>query len=206
LSVTLDEDQELLRGAALLLTPCSLEATAAGTGITPNPEYLERLVDNLSTVSGISHSKAEDLIEATWDPGAFITISGALRRTAIKLSEIGSDLVLLLSGPQPGPAQTQAGRPLMMGKVSQTIPVVVNQIAYFVAGADITVTMAAVDRQSHPNNAEPAIAHALLQSPSCLSNGCDALTELCKYGIEINEELPKSRSRTATVDSLILAQ
>jgi len=57
LSVTLDEDQELLRGAALLLTQCSLEAPAAGTGITANPEYLERLVDNLSTVSGISHSR-----------------------------------------------------------------------------------------------------------------------------------------------------
>ena len=81
-----------------------------------------------------------------------------------------------------------------------------NQIAYFVAGADITVTMAAVDRQSQSNNAEPVIAHSLLQSLSWLSNGCDALTELCKYGIEVNEELPKSRSRTATVDSLIVTQ
>jgi aspartate ammonia-lyase len=108
LSVTLDEDQELLRGAALLLAPCSLEATAAGTGITANPEYLERLVDNLSTVSGISHSKAEDLIEATWDPAAFITLSGVLSRTAFKLSLIGRDLVLFSSGTQSGRALTQA--------------------------------------------------------------------------------------------------
>ena len=208
-SVTLNEDQRLLRGAAALLTECSLGATAIGTGITANPEYLERIVDNLSAVSGISFTKAEDLIEATWDTGAFMTFSGALKRTAIKMSKICSDLRLLSSGPQTGfgeiklPAR-QAGSSIMPGKVNPVIPEVVNQIAYFVAGADVTVTMAAENGQLQLNAFEPAIAHALLQSLSWLSNGCDVLRELCINGIEANEELLRTRTRASTAQATAL--
>lgn len=208
-SVTINEDHRLLRGAAALLTECSLGATAIGTGITANPEYLERIVDNLSAVSGISFSKAEDLIEATWDTGAFMTFSGALKRTAIKLSKICSDLRLLSSGPQTGfgeiklPAR-QAGSSIMPGKVNPVIPEVVNQIAYFVAGADVTVTMAAENGQLQLNAFEPVIAHALLQSLSWLSNGCDVLRELCINGIEANEELLRTRTRASTAQATAL--
>lgn len=208
-SVTINEDRRLLRGAAVLLTECSLGATAIGTGITADSGYIERIVDNLSAVSGIQLSKSEDLIEATWDTGAFMTFSGALKRTAIKLSKICSDLRLLSSGPQTGLAEIklparQAGSSIMPGKVNPVIPEVVNQIAYFVAGADTTVTMAAENGQLQLNAFEPAIAHALLESLSWLSNGCDVLTELCVNGIEANEELLRTRARASTAQATAL--
>ncbi|WP_367645779.1 aspartate ammonia-lyase [Paenarthrobacter ureafaciens] len=208
-SVTIKEDQRRLREAAELLTECSLGATAIGTGITADPRYVERIVDNLSAVTGMTFSNAEDLIEATWDTGAFMTFSGTLKRTAIKLSKISSDLRLLSSGPQTGfgeiklPAR-QAGSSIMPGKVNPVIPEVINQIAFFVAGADVTVTMAAENGQLQLNAFEPAIAHALLQSLAWLTNGCEVLGELCISGIEANEDLLRARARASTAQATAL--
>lgn len=208
-SVTLEEDQRRLREAAALLRECSLGATAIGTGITADPVYVERVIDRLSSVSGVQLSRAQDFVEATWDTGAFMTFSGALKRTAIKLSKICSDLRLLSSGPQTGLAEIrlpprQAGSSIMPGKVNPVVPEVVNQIAFFVAGADVTVTMAAENGQLQLNAFEPAIAHALLQSLSWLTNGCDVLRDLCVDGIEANEPLLRSRARASTAQATAL--
>src|SRR5699024_36318 len=79
--------------------------------------------------------------------GVFITFSGALKRSALKLSKIANDLRLLSSGPQAGlgeinlPAR-QAGSSIMPGKVNPVIPESVSQVAYSVAGADAPVSMA----------------------------------------------------------------
>ena len=53
-------------------------------------------------VTGIELITAPDLIEATSDTGTFMTVSGALKRAAVKLSKICNDLRLLSSGPQAG--------------------------------------------------------------------------------------------------------
>ena len=76
-----------------------------------------------------------------------MSFSSSLKRNAIKLSKICNDLRLLSSGPQAGfgeinlPAR-QAGSSIMPGKVNPVIPEVVNQVAFAVVGADMTVTMA----------------------------------------------------------------
>ncbi len=208
-AVTLEEDQRRLREAAALLRECSLGATAIGTGITADPRYVERVIDKLSAVSGVQLTRAHDFVEATWDTGAFMTFSGALKRTAIKLSKICSDLRLLSSGPQTGLAEIrlpprQAGSSIMPGKVNPVIPEVINQIAFLVAGADVTVTMAADNGQLQLNAFEPVIAHALLQSLSWLTNGCDVLRELCVSGVEANEALLRSRARASTAQATAL--
>jgi len=208
-SVTLEEDLRRLREAAGLLLECSLGATAIGTGITAHPGYIERVIDQLSVVSGLQLVRAQDFVEATWDTGAFMTFSGALKRTAIKLSKICSDLRLLSSGPQTGLAEIrlpprQAGSSIMPGKVNPVVPEAINQIAFFVAGADLTVTMAAENGQLQLNAFEPAIAHALLQSLSWLTNGTEVLRDLCVTGIEANEAQLRSRARASSAQATAL--
>jgi aspartate ammonia-lyase len=114
-----------------------------------------------------------------------------LKRTAIKLSKISSDLRLLSSGPQNGFGEIilpprQAGSSIMPGKVNPVIPEAMNQIAFAVAGADTTVTMAADNGQLQLNAFEPVIAHVLLQSISWLEQGTRALRRYCMEGIEAN--------------------
>lgn len=192
-AATLEEDRSRLLESTELMRECSLGATAIGTGITAEPGYQRLALRALSEISGVALVPAADLVEATSDVGVFMHMSGMLKRTAIKLSKISSDLRLLSSGPQNGFGEItlpprQAGSSIMPGKVNPVIPETVNQIAFAVAGADTTVTMAADNGQLQLNAFEPVIAHVLLQGVSWLKQGAHILRTHCLDGIEANVE------------------
>ena len=50
-------------------------------------------------MTGVKLKLAEDLVEATSDAGAYVQLSVVIKRTAVKLPKICSDLRLLASGP-----------------------------------------------------------------------------------------------------------
>ncbi|CDR10104.1 aspartate ammonia-lyase [Streptomyces iranensis] len=192
-AVTLTEDMARLRETLPLLHETSLGATAIGTGITAGPGYAEAAVRHLSTLTGLALKPAADLVEATSDTGAFLLVSGVLKRLAVKLSKICNDLRLLSSGPQSGLAEIalpprQAGSSIMPGKVNPVIPEMVNQICYGVAGADVSITMAAENGQLQLNAFEPLIGHLLLTSIQQLARGCTTLRTHCIIGITANED------------------
>ena len=192
-AVMLEEDQHRLREAALLIREINLGATAIGTGINAHPEYAALACKHLSEVTGVSYVTAGNLVEATQDAGAFVQLSGVLKRVAVKLSKVCNDLRLLSSGPRAGfgeinlPA-VQAGSSIMPGKVNPVIPEVVNQIAFLVIGNDVTVSFAAESGQLQLNAFEPIIAHSLFDSLIYLRNGCLTLAERCVRGITANRE------------------
>ncbi len=192
-AVMIEEDQQRLREGALLIQEINLGATAIGTGITAHPDYASLARKYLSEVTGIEYITAGNLVEATQDVGAFVQLSGVLKRVAVKLSKICNDLRLLSSGPRTGlneinlPA-VQAGSSIMPGKVNPVIPEVVNQIAFLVIGNDVTVSFAAEGGQLQLNAFEPIIAHSLFDSLIYLKNGCLTLTEKCVKGITANKE------------------
>ncbi|WP_100345165.1 aspartate ammonia-lyase [Compostimonas suwonensis] len=192
-ATTLGEDHARLSETVWLLSEINLGATAIGTGITADPRYAEAVCRHLSELTGLTLETAPDLVESTSDAGAFMSFSGALKRSAIKLSKICNDLRLLSSGPQAGFGEInlpprQAGSSIMPGKVNPVIPEVVNQVAFAVAGADITVTMAAEGGQLQLNAFEPVIAHSLLQSISWMTQACWTLRVNCIDGITANED------------------
>jgi aspartate ammonia-lyase len=192
-AVMLGEDEDRLREAALLICEINMGATAIGTGITAHPDYAPLILKRLKEVTGIPLVTAPNLIEATQDCGAFVQLSGVLKRVAVKLSKTCNDLRLLSSGPRAGLGEInlppmQAGSSIMPGKVNPVIPEVVNQIAYEVIGNDVTVTFAAEAGQLQLNAFEPIIAHSLFKSVSHLRNGCLTLAERCVKGITANKE------------------
>jgi len=188
---TLAEDYDRLSEVIHWLNEINMGATAIGTGITADPRYAEAVRKHLVAVTGIPMETAPDLIEATSDAGIFMTLSGTLKRAAVKLSKICNDLRLLSSGPQAGfgeinlPAR-QAGSSIMPGKVNPVIPEVVNQVAFSVIGADATVTAAAEAGQLQLNAFEPVIAHSILQSLSWMTKACYTLRVNCVDGITAN--------------------
>ncbi len=192
-AVMLEEDEQRLKEAALLIHEINLGATAIGTGINAHPDYAPLVCQRLADITGISLITAGNLIEATQDAGAFVQLSGVLKRVAVKLSKTCNDLRLLSSGPRAGlgeinlPAM-QAGSSIMPGKVNPVIPEVVNQIAFEVLGNDVTVSFAAEAGQLQLNAFEPIIGHSLFKSLMHLRNGCDTLRERCVKGITANRE------------------
>ncbi len=192
-AVTIGEDIERLRETAALMREINMGATAIGTGINTDPRYAALVRDNLSAVTGLPLITSPDLVEATQDTGAFVQLSGVLKRVAVKLSKICNDLRLLSSGPRAGLAEIrlppmQPGSSIMPGKVNPVIPEVVNQVCFQVVGNDLTVTMAAEAGQLQLNVFEPVIAFNIFQSVEMLTQACVVLRERCVLGIEANRE------------------
>jgi aspartate ammonia-lyase len=193
-AIMLGEDESRLAEAALLICEINLGATAIGTGITAHPEYAERARAHLSALTGIALITAPDLVEATQDCGAFVQLSGVLKRMAVKLSKTCNDLRLLSSGPRAGfneinlPAM-QAGSSIMPGKVNPVIPEVVNQVAFEVIGNDVTISFAAEGGQLQLNAFEPIIAYSLFRSVSHLTAACATLERNCVRAITANRDV-----------------
>jgi aspartate ammonia-lyase len=182
---TIQEDVDRLGEAQALIREMNMGATAIGTGINAPPGYAETVCRELSRITRLSLITAPDLVEATADTGAFVQLSGVLKRCAVKLSKICNDLRLLSSGPRAGFGEINL--PAMQpGKVNPVIPEVVNQICFDVIGSDITVTLAAEAGQLQLNVFEPVIAYRLLGSISMLTNGCTVLRQRCIDGITAN--------------------
>lgn len=192
-AIMLGEDEARLAEAAQLIREINLGATAIGTGITAHPDYAERVRARLAEVTDIPVITAADLVEATQDCGAFVQVSGVLKRVAVKLSKTCNDLRLLSSGPRAGfneinlPAK-QAGSSIMPGKVNPVIPEVVNQVAFEVIGNDMTITMAAEGGQLQLNAFEPVIAYSLFRSVGHLAAACKTLEDNCVRGITANRD------------------
>jgi aspartate ammonia-lyase len=199
-AVMLGEDEARLREARNLITEINLGATAIGTGINTDPRYAALAVRLLALNSQLPLTQASDYIEATQDTGAFVQLSGVLKRIACKLSKVCNDLRLLSSGPQAGFQEINlperaAGSSIMPGKVNPIIPEVVNQIAFEVIGNDMTVTMASEGGQLQLNAFEPIIAWSLFKSIDHLRAGCQTLARNCVQGITANRALLAERVR-----------
>lgn len=190
-AVMLLEDQDRLSEAVGLMREINLGATAIGTGINTHPDYAAAVCRHLSHITEIPLVTSHNLVEATQDVGAFVQLSGVLKRTAVKLSKTCNDLRLLSSGPRAGLGEInlppmQAGSSIMPGKVNPVIPEVVNQIAFEVIGNDVTISFAAEAGQLQLNAFEPIIAHSLFKSVTHLRNGCLTLADRCVTGITAN--------------------
>ena len=197
-AVMLGEDRSRLIESAALLHEVNLGATAIGTGLNAPVGYAALACSHLARLTGRPLVTASDLIEATQDPGAFVHLSGVLKRVAVKLSKTCNDLRLLSSGPRAGigeinlPAM-QAGSSIMPGKINPVIPEMVNQVAFSVIGNDITVTMAAEAGQLQLNAFEPIIVRSLSESITHLTAACHILAERCVDGITANPAIMAQR-------------
>jgi aspartate ammonia-lyase len=202
-ATTIGEDILRMKEAQKLLTEVNMGATAIGTGVNAPEGYSDKCIAYLRETSGVPVVLAEDLIEATYDTGAYVQLSGTIKRVAVKLSKICNDLRLLSSGPRCGFNEInlppmQPGSSIMPGKVNPVIPEAVNQTCFYVIGADLTVTMAAEAGQLQLNVMEPVIGFSLFTSLEYLTRACYMLREKCVDGITANPD----RTREMVMQSI----
>lgn len=183
------------------LCEIGLGATAIGTGVAPHTRYAEAARQHLADITGFALRTSPDLVEASTDVGCFMELSGALKKCAMKLSKICNDLRLLSSGPQAGlgeislPAR-QAGSNIVPGKVNPVIPEAVNQVAFVVAGGDMTLTMAAEAGQLQLNAFVPVMAQVLFDNLKYLTASVTTLREHCVIGVTANTSRLEQHSRS----------
>ena len=209
-ATTLREDVARLGEIAAFLHEVNLGGTAIGTGINTNPDYRPAVVAELRAITGLPVVPVGDMIEASWDTGAFVLYSGMLKRTATKLSKICNDLRLLSSGPRGGLNEInlpplQAGSSIMPGKVNPVVPEVVNQVAFQIIGYDLTITLAAEAGQLQLNVMEPVIAYNILHSLELLTNAVEVLRGKCVVGITANREACRRHLEVSTAGATALS-
>ena len=192
-ATTLGEDICRVREARDLVLEINLGATAIGTGINAPEGYARLATEALREQTGLPFVTSPNLVEATWDTGAYVQVSGVLKRVAVKLSKICNDLRLLSSGPRAGLNEInlpkmQPGSSIMPGKVNPVIPEVVNQVAYDIIGKDVTVSLAAEGGQLELNVMEPVIVNCLFQGIDMLRRACRVLRDRCVDGITANRD------------------
>ena len=192
-ATNLEEEIANLERNAVLLREINMGGTAIGTGLNAVPGFAELCTRRMSELCGDTLTKAEDLVEATPDTGAYVSYSAALKRLAIKLSKICNDLRLMASGPRCGLHEINLppmapGSSIMPGKVNPVIPEVTNQVCFKVIGNDTTVAFAAEAGQLQHNVMEPVICESVLESVTWLCNVIDTLRTKCIEGITVNAD------------------
>ena len=174
------------------LRELNLGATAVGTGLNAGTDYTTRVIDHLRELTGLNLLAAKNRFRVTQSMGDVVTYVGALRRMAVELGKVASDLRLLSMGPRAGLSEislpaAQPGSSIMPGKVNPSIPEMVNQVCFQVIGCDLTVALAGEAGQLELNVMMPVIAWNSLHASTILRESMRALKERCVDGIQADE-------------------
>lgn len=169
-----------LEDAARQLEELNIGGTAVGTGLNAGRDFQQAALAHLRRYTGLPLKPAANLFRVTQSMGDVLAYSGAMRRLAVELGKIASDLRLLSMGPRAGLAEivlpaVQPGSSIMPGKVNPSVPEMVNQVCYQVMGADQTIALACEAGQLELNVMMPVIAWNVLHSSSILHHAMVAL-------------------------------
>lgn len=192
-AAVIGRDVERMRQTLDHLRVINLGATAVGTGLNADQEYVQIVSERLCEISGLPLVQAEDLVDATQNTDALVEVSSALKGAAVNLSKMANDLRLMASGPTCGFNEIhlpprQPGSSIMPGKVNPVMCEVVNQVTFQVIGNDLTITLASSAGQLELNVMCPVLVFNLLQSIDILKNVVTVFSEQCIAGIRANEE------------------
>jgi aspartate ammonia-lyase len=179
--------------AAWQLRELNLGATAVGTGLNAGEDFTRLTIKNLSAATDIELSPAANRFRVTQSMGDVLAYSGAVRRLAVELTKVASDLRLLSMGPRAGVSEialpaVQPGSSIMPGKVNPSVPEMVNQVCYQVIGCDTTICTAAEGGQLELNVMMPVIAWNAIHATSILRESMKALKVRCVDGIVADAE------------------
>ena len=182
-----------LQYASQDLAEVALGGTATGTGINCPPDFPDRAIRYISEATGLAFREARNHFEAQAGKDSYVMAAGALNATAVALLKIANDIRHLSSGPTSGLAEIllpaiQPGSSIMPGKVNPVLSEALMMVCARVMGNVTTITLCGQHGNFELNVMMPVMAHAILESLSILSGGCDAFRTRCLEGIRADRE------------------
>jgi aspartate ammonia-lyase len=182
-----------LEATSQQLLELNLGATAVGTGLNAGSDYTSAAIERLAEYTGLRVRPAANPFRVTQSMGDVLAFSGALRRLAVEVNKIASDLRLLSSGPRAGLAEiqlppVQPGSSIMPGKVNPSVPEMVNQVCFQVYGCDAAILAASDAGQLELNVMMPVIAWNGIHATRILTNAMRVLLDRCLADVRADEE------------------
>jgi len=171
--------------------------TAVGTGINAHPQFSSQFAKQISRLTGIEFTPAENLFTHIGTQDIAVSISGQLKTVAVSLLKIANDLRWMNSGPLAGLGEIalqalQPGSSIMPGKVNPVIPEATAMVAAQVIGNDSAITVAGQSGNFELNVMLPLIANNLLGSIELLGNASNLLADKAIATFSVNEEALQS--------------
>jgi len=196
-AAALENNRATIQRALPGLRELGIGGTAVGTGLNAEESFIDQIVEGLACETGQEVLRSKNLVERMQNMDPFVTLSSALKGTAVNLIRIANDLRLLSSGPRTGLGEInlppmQPGSSIMPGKVNPVMAEVTDMVCFQVMGADLTVALAAQAGQLELNVMMPVLAYNLLFSLEILKNCLRQFHNLCVAGITANEERCRS--------------
>ncbi len=166
--------------------------TAVGTGINAHPDFAAQFSKELSEISGLTFTPADNLFAQIATQDVAVALSGQLKTTAVSLMKIANDLRWMNSGPLAGLGEIelealQPGSSIMPGKVNPVIPEATAMVAAQVIGNDAAITVAGQSGNFELNVMLPLVAHNLLQSIELMAAASRLLADKAIAGFTVNE-------------------
>ncbi|MEL6251428.1 MAG: class II fumarate hydratase [Bacteroidota bacterium] len=175
------------------LSELALGGTAVGTGLNTPGGYANRVAEHIASFTGHPFVSAENKFEALSAHDAMVEASGALKRAAVSLMNIGNNIRLLASGPRCGIGEinipaNEPGSSIMPGKVNPTQAEALTMACAQVIGNDAGVAVAGSHGHFQLNVFKPMMVFNVLMSARLIGDSCESFNDNLAVGIEPNQK------------------
>lgn len=199
---SLEKDVEMLSYSLKPLSRLALGATAVGTGLNAPAGFDVEVAKEISHLSGIEFTTAENKFHSLTSKDELVFAHGALKALACDLMKIANDIRWLASGPRCGLGEitipeNEPGSSIMPGKVNPTQCEAVTMVAVQVMGNDAAVGIAASQGNFELNVFMPVCIYNFLQSVRLLTDVCISFEKNCVAGIRpVKEKMVENLNRS----------
>lgn len=175
------------------LSELALGGTAVGTGLNTPSGYAKRVAEHIADFTGHPFVSADNKFEALSAHDAMVEASGALKRAAVSLMNIGNNIRLLSSGPRCGIGEinipaNEPGSSIMPGKVNPTQAEALTMACAQVIGNDTAVSVAGTHGHFQLNVFKPMMVFNVLMSARLIGDACESFNDNLVIGIEPNQK------------------
>ncbi|MFK7924667.1 MAG: class II fumarate hydratase [Bacteroidia bacterium] len=189
----LGKGMETILDSLAHLSELALGGTAVGTGLNTPKGYSETVAGHIADLTGHPFRTADNKFEALSAHDAMVEASGALKRVAVSLLNIGNNIRLLASGPRCGIGElsipaNEPGSSIMPGKVNPTQAEALTMACAQVIGNDTAVSVAGTHGHFQLNVFKPMMVYNVLMSARLIGDACESFNNNLAVGIEPNHE------------------
>lgn len=171
------------------LLSINLGGTIVGNSLNVNPIYKDKVCKYVAKFSGEKFVQAKDLIDSTCHIDSYVWLSSALKLYSLSLNKIANDLRLsaMLVGNVSLPT-VEASSTNYPGRSTPVIPEMVNQVAYYIEGNDLTICRCGESGELELNNSLPIVLACLFESLNFLRRATRSLRSKVIEGLTVNDQ------------------
>jgi aspartate ammonia-lyase len=202
-------DKSRIKETLPYLYDLNLGGTAVGNSINASEKYIEQVYKELNKITGLPLKKSDNFMVGTQSSTDFCQLSSTVNILFTDLHKIATDLRFLASGPYGGIGEImikplQKGSSIMPGKVNPVLPEAINQIAYYIAGKNLTIHQASQNSHLELGIMFPVLADSLITILKLSASGVSVFALNCIQQLSANPQKCQEFLEKSTVYATLL--